>query len=245
MLALLRLTAAAFVAVLAIFSPTVNAGMSPVEVGAFECFKENAGKGDAIAQFRLGICYDYGEGVAKNQMEAVKWFRKSAEQGYAEAQHVLGCCYATGQGAAKEEVEAARWFRRAAEQGHARAQNDLGLCYYNGRGVKKDQVEAVAWYREAAEQGDATAQRNLGFCYAIGSGVAKEEVEAYAYLNLSGITDELARKALAVLEKNMSPDARFLGQQRTKQLQKAIEDRSDTAEGIRKSLDRRERSKGA
>jgi hypothetical protein len=36
--------------------------------------------------------------------------------------------------------------------------------------------------------------------------VLKDEIEAYAYYNLAGITDEVGRKNLAILEEKMSPD---------------------------------------
>jgi hypothetical protein len=53
--------------------------------------------------------------------------------------------------------------------------------------------------------------------------VAKDVIEAYAYWSLAGIKAEAARESLAILEKQMSPDARLLGQQRAKQMQKEIE----------------------
>lgn len=46
-------------------------------------------KGDAIAQYNLGVCYYNGNGVAKDQAEAVKWWRKDAEQGHEEAKYEL------------------------------------------------------------------------------------------------------------------------------------------------------------
>ena len=67
-----------------------------------------AKKGDATAQFNLGVRYAKGVGVLEDQTEAVKWYRKAAEQNYAEAQHKLGVRYATGMGVAKDEVEAVR-----------------------------------------------------------------------------------------------------------------------------------------
>ena len=106
--------------------------------------------------------------------------------------------------------------------------------------MAKDSVQAAAWYRKAAEQGNAMAQYNLGFCYATGDGLAKDEIEAYAYWNLAGITEEMARKNLAILEEGMSPDARLLGQQRTKQLQKEIDVR---LESLRDSLKANEKEK--
>src|SRR5438093_945188 len=81
--------------------------------------KAKAEAGDAESEVELGLRYDKGEGVAKDQAEAVKWHRKAAEQNYAEAQNSLGVCYEEGKGVAKDQVEAARWYRKAAEQNYA------------------------------------------------------------------------------------------------------------------------------
>ena len=107
-------------------------------------YKPKAEKGDASAQFNLGRCYFYGQGVAKDEVEAVKWYRKAADQGNARGQSTLGFCYANGTGVAKDEVEAVKWYRKAADQGNARAQYTLGICYRDGEGVAKDEVEAYA-----------------------------------------------------------------------------------------------------
>ena len=132
-----------------------------------------------------------------------------------------------------------------AEKGDRVAQCNMGINYAFGLGVAKDQVQAVSWYRKAAEQGYALAQSNLGYFYESGTGVAKDEIEAYAYYNLAGITNDLARENLADLEKKMSPDARLLGQQRTKQLQKEIEGRLENLEDLRKAVERESLRKGA
>ncbi len=58
--------------------------------------RAKAEKGDAKAQGNLGLCYDNGEGVAKDAAEAVKWYRKAAEQGLTQAQFNLGNCYRQG-----------------------------------------------------------------------------------------------------------------------------------------------------
>ena len=60
---------------------------------AVKYYKQAAEQGVADAQCNLGVCYEKGEGVAKNYTEAVKWYRKSAEQGVAKAQYNLGLCY--------------------------------------------------------------------------------------------------------------------------------------------------------
>src|ERR1017187_384117 len=74
----------------------------------FQELKANAEKGDAEAQYGLGLAYARGEGVTNNEAEATKWFRKAAEQNNADAQFTLGSYYAFGEGMAKDEVEAAK-----------------------------------------------------------------------------------------------------------------------------------------
>jgi TPR repeat protein len=148
-------------------------------------YRKAAEQGNAAAQFNLGLCYDNGEGVVKDEVEAVKWYRKAAEQGLAQAQSNLGLRYASGEGVAKDEVEAAKWYRKAAEQGHTQAQSNLGVCYAYGQGVLKNKAEAVKWYRKAAEKGLDSAQLNLGGCYFRGEGVEKDKVEAVKWFRKS------------------------------------------------------------
>jgi TPR repeat protein len=50
------------------------------------------------AQCNLGVCYEKGQGVTRDQKEAVLWYRKAADQGFANAQLKLGFCYEKGQG---------------------------------------------------------------------------------------------------------------------------------------------------
>jgi TPR repeat protein len=145
-----------------------------------------------------------------------------AENGNHLAQFNMGINYAKGLGVAKDYVQAASWYRKAAEQGYSQSQFNLGVCYASGEGVANDFVQAVSWYRKAAEQGDSQAQSNLGYCYASGEGVVKDVIEAYAFLYLAGITDEDARKNLAILEKEMSADRIIAGKMRTIELHKII-----------------------
>ena len=87
-------------------------------VADFERLRKVAEKGDAQAQFNIGLRYYSGKGVTKDIVEAARWFRKAAEQGNAFAQHSLGNCYSRGSGVAKDLDEADKWYRKAAEQGY-------------------------------------------------------------------------------------------------------------------------------
>ena len=57
---------------------------------ALQEFRPLAEQGDADAQTLIGMMYNEGLGVPKNDAEAVKWFHKAAEQGIAQAQFNLG-----------------------------------------------------------------------------------------------------------------------------------------------------------
>ena len=52
---------------------------------ALEWYTKAAEQGDATAQYNLGACYEYGEGVEQDMEKAVELYRKAAEQGDADA----------------------------------------------------------------------------------------------------------------------------------------------------------------
>jgi len=58
-------------------------------VDAVKQYRNDAEQGDAEAQYHLGCCYQFGDGIIKNKAEAAIWFRKSAKQGYMQAQELL------------------------------------------------------------------------------------------------------------------------------------------------------------
>jgi len=49
-----------------------------------------AEQGDAMAQFNLGVMYDEGQGVARDDAKAVEWYTKAAEQGDSRAKFNFG-----------------------------------------------------------------------------------------------------------------------------------------------------------
>ena len=117
-----------------------------------ETLKTKADQGEAEAQYDLGGCYFYGEGVPEDKAEAVNWYRKAAEQGHAPAQFYLAFCYEYGEGVPEDRAEAVNWFRKAAEQGLAPAQSFLEIFYSEDEGVEKDNEEANNWRQKAADQ---------------------------------------------------------------------------------------------
>ncbi|MES2036288.1 MAG: tetratricopeptide repeat protein [Pseudomonadota bacterium] len=178
-------------------------GVSYYEQGDFtsalESFKTAATKGNADAQFNLGLMFLNGEGVAQDYKQALSWFEQSAIKGNVRAQVNLGRMYAKGKGMLSNHGIAASWFRKAADQGYADAQYSLGILYVTGTGVARDYNKARELFQQAANQSNASAQYQLGLLYLKGRGVTANLVEAYKWLSLAGDYDdsEVFRKYVA------------------------------------------------
>ena len=86
-----------------------------------------AERGDAKAQYNLGVIHANGKGVPKNYAEAVKWYRKAAEYGHAGAQFGLGSGYFLGRGVPEDYIKAYMWLSLAKAQGHEKAAKGLDV----------------------------------------------------------------------------------------------------------------------
>ena len=82
---------------------------------------EKEEQGGASAQYNLGVMYDNGEGVPKDNDKAITWYRKAAEQGHVSGQYKLGNKYARGKGVPQNYAEAYVWFNLSAASGHEEA----------------------------------------------------------------------------------------------------------------------------
>lgn len=76
-----------------------------------------ARQGHPVAQFNLGVQYDFGQGVAKDPVQAVYWYRLAAAQGHGGAQFNLAGMYFEGLGVQRDLVRATMWFTLSAEAG--------------------------------------------------------------------------------------------------------------------------------
>lgn len=141
--------------------------------------------------YRVGKCYEMGDGVGRDAAEAVKWYRMAAEQGLPDAVFELAKCYRFGIGARRNRATAFKWLQRAAELGHVRAMVLLGVRYLDCDGEEYNPRKAVKTFRKAADLGDAWGMFHLGECYENGDGVKKDFDAAYLWF---------CRAALAVPE---------------------------------------------
>jgi len=103
-------------------------------------------KGDAEAQFKLGMLYAQGLGVEKDARKAHELLLSAAEAGNPAAQYMVARDYRYGIGTGRAPKVALMWLREAADRDFAPAQIALGRLYLSGDGVRRDLKQADYWF---------------------------------------------------------------------------------------------------
>lgn len=139
-------------------------GVTQDQESAVKLFQQAAQRGDAVAQYRLGLYCESGWELEKpNQQYAAAWFAAASKQGYAPAQSRLGQYYQYGYGGLTQDyAAAAALFERASAQGDVIAMSSLGAMYEYGYGVARDRRRAEALLLRAADANEPNAQFYLG-----------------------------------------------------------------------------------
>jgi TPR repeat protein len=124
-----------------------------------ETTESMAQRGDAAAQFSLGLKFASGSGALQDYGQAAHWYLKAADQSHSLAQFNLGIMYANGQGMPRDPARSLVWIQRAADLGDAGAQYNLGVTHHRASlsGLPEDaagsRIDAYKWLRLAAAQG--------------------------------------------------------------------------------------------
>ena len=166
---------------LLIFSVPAHAN----DTATFNAMVTLANKGDAEAQYHVGMMHNNGIGTPQDPKQAFEWFQKSAALNDPLGAYKLGCYY-DGQGAGivtQDADEALKHKLVAAKAGYALAQHDVAGLYDRQGNVE----EAVKWWKAAGDQGYPSALYKLSGSYFQGKGVPKDLSMAYAYFKLSQI----------------------------------------------------------
>jgi TPR repeat protein len=104
-------------------------GMNAYSSGDYETaareFKALAKAGDREAQYLLGLLYEEGQGVEKDEQEAAFWLARSADQGFADAYFALGQMFANRKGEHQDRMAAHHWFSLAKAYGHRLGEEEL------------------------------------------------------------------------------------------------------------------------
>jgi uncharacterized protein len=142
-----------------------------------------ANKGDAEAQYHVGMMYNNGIGTAQDAKQAFGWFEKSAAGNDPLGAFKLGCYYA-GQfpGVVSIDENAALKYKLvSAKAGYSLAQHDVAVHYARQGNFE----EAVKWLKLASDQGYDSSLWGLSSSYHDGKGVPQDLAQAYAYFSLA------------------------------------------------------------
>jgi TPR repeat protein len=166
-----------------------------------------AERGNATAQYRLGLMHAAGQGTRKDEDEATRWLRQAALQGHTAAQAKLGTLYIAGRGKPAEDPDAARWLEVIARRGSLEMRYRVALLYLKGDAIEEDREALLRTFREiavewprigtrlkrdgmlvpAAELGLREAQHALGNTYLEGDGVPQSTREAAKWHYLAAL----------------------------------------------------------
>jgi len=169
---------------------------------------EEANKGDAEAQYGVGIKYLKGQGVRQDRKEAIRWLEQAAASGHEgandkllrlqdqrkqfeqclvkakagdlKAQYQAGIMYLKGKGVETDGDKARSWIGKAADQGDRKAITRLGILYYKGEGGAKDYARALKHFKGVSND-SVLAQYYLGEMYAGGKGVDRNYTTAISW----------------------------------------------------------------
>lgn len=152
-----------------------------------------ASKGDANAQFVLGLCFQYGQGVTQSLEEARAMYVKASANGQAAAQFFLGM-FLLGSDAdsvRRDAKTAIGWLERAAGQKFYRAHHQLADVYLTGLGVSRDVAKARLWLLKASQDGDPVSSYRLAIMAEKGEGLEKPDPDEALKLYLKAAAEGL------------------------------------------------------
>lgn len=93
--------------------------------GAAREFKPLAEKGEMESQYMLGLLYEEGQGVSKDDTEASFWYARAAGQGHVDAFFALGQLFVHRKGERLDRMAAHHWFSLAKDHGHRLADQEM------------------------------------------------------------------------------------------------------------------------
>ena len=138
--------------------------------------------GNVESQYNLGMMYELGIGVPKDEKKSFEWILKSAEGGYADAQHKVSEDYEKGYGTLKDPEKAHYWALQAVRQNHIASIMTMGRLHEEGVGTPIDLERALYMYHYASSLGSGQAKLRLGKAYHHGNKVPADKEMAEEFL---------------------------------------------------------------
>lgn len=137
-----------------------------------------AQNGDKLSQYLIGASYEYGVGIAKDDVQKVVWHTKSAEQGLTRARTALAIDRIRGSGTEQDDISGWSLLLESSNAGNAVAQYNAAIMTLvgldDGNGMTRQfhfmkKTDALVLLKRSAEAGVSAAQYSLGHSYLVGT----------------------------------------------------------------------------
>lgn len=158
---------------------------------AIPLLQKAANMGEPEAAYNLGVCYQFGNGIEKNDSLATHWYLISANKGWLDGQYKMSYAYLRGVGVPKDESKAFQYALLCAEQGDVECIFNVINSYTDGLGTAKDSLKVLEWAIRLAKMetpenltisGQITSARlNLAHMFMNGKGVEKDLLRSYMW----------------------------------------------------------------
>lgn len=180
------------------------AGHGGKEEEAFGFYQAAASLEDAPAAYTLGLLYEQGRSVPKDQVAAAAWMRIAADRGHALAQNQLGLWLLKGLGVASDFEEALSCFEKSAKQGFPSARFNLAVLLLNGKKEEKEVERALSLLTSAAQADHPEAAAELSKLHQTGKWLDQDPLEA-AYWAARAARDQRFQKLAEETGKSLDP----------------------------------------
>jgi TPR repeat protein len=110
--------------------------------GAAAWQRKAANQGSVLAQVKLGMLYEQGQGVPKDYTQAVTWYCKAIAQGDPTSEFMLGMLYFQGEGVKKDYVSAYALLSHAAASPSPSQSNAVGMRDAVMKAMSKEEINA-------------------------------------------------------------------------------------------------------
>lgn len=169
---------------------------------AVKWWQKAADRQNPHAMASLAECYELGQGVTRDSLQAVKLYDAAvaagenelisnlearAKRGNMFCQMYLVQCYRQGKGVDADEATAIKYYTMAADGGNADAQYALAAYYQE----KEDYKNAVKFYQLAAKRGNVASMYWSGKLGMSAAQTEQEKAQAFSYLQRAAEADHL------------------------------------------------------
>ena len=163
-----------------------------------DLLKEASEQGLARGWYKLGMEYNSGNIVKKDDSKALELLLKASELGSADAMGSVGVMYEYAVGADKDINKAIEFYNKSIKRGCGFGTEYLGFIYANGYDVEQDYYKAFECFKIGARIGYPGSINMVGLYYEEGKGTEKNGSKAIEYYKRA------AELGLAVAQSNLA-----------------------------------------